>query len=144
MEHDLRALTLSNKERNRVMNLHRLLGYLPTNVAEFRRYRADVGDMIDEHLAIEAVLHPMETSIVRDALLGLDPLRGGDQPLVDGHLLATRSELPAGRRLGRLKEWLFRIQIEQDLTTSEEVLGFLDTLDWKTTDPESWPDAAWP
>jgi len=144
MEHDLRALTLSNKERNRVMNLHRLLGYLPTNVAEFRRYRADVGDMIDEHLAIEAVLHPTETSIVRDALLGLDPLRGGDQPLVDGHLLATRSELPAGRRLGRLKEWLFRIQIEQDLTTSEEVLGFLDTLDWKTTDPESWPNAAWP
>jgi len=52
--------------------------------------------------------------------------------------------LPFGRRLGRLKEWLFRIQIEQDLTTTEEVLALLDILDWVATDPESWPDSDWP
>jgi hypothetical protein len=46
--------------------------------------------------------------------------------------------------LGRLKEWLFRIQIEQDLASSEEVLTLLGILDWRATDPESWPDTEWP
>ncbi len=144
LEHDLRALTLSNHDRNRVMNLHRLLGHLPTNIGEFRRYRAHVGDMVDAHLAVEGVLRPIATSTVREALDALNPLKAGNQPLVDGHLLAATSELPSGRRLGRLKEWLFRIQIEQDLATTEEILALLDILDWKTTDPESWPDTGWP
>ena len=144
LEHDLRALTLSNHDRNRVMNLHRLLGHLPTNIGEFRRYRAHVGDMVDAHLAVEGVLRPIATSTVREALDVLNPLKAGNQPLVDGHLLAATSELPSGRRLGRLKEWLFRIQIEQDLATTEEILALLGILDWKTTDPESWPDTGWP
>ena len=144
LEHDLRALTLSNHDRNRVLNLHRLLGHLPTNIGEFRRYRAHVGDMVDAHLAVEGVLRPIATSTVREALEALNPLKAGNQPLVDGHLLAATSELPSGRRLGRLKEWLFRIQIEQDLATTEEILALLDILDWKTTDPESWPDTGWP
>jgi tRNA nucleotidyltransferase/poly(A) polymerase len=144
LEHDLRALTLSNHDRNRVLNLHRLLGHLPTNIGEFRRYRAHVGDMVDAHLAVEGVLRPIATSTVREALDVLNPLKAGNQPLVDGHLLAATSELPSGRRLGRLKEWLFRIQIEQDLATTEEILALLDILDWKTTDPESWPDTGWP
>ena len=144
LEHDLRALTLSNHDRNRVLNLHRLLGHLPTNIGEFRRYRAHVGDMVDAHLAVEGVLRPIATSTVREALDALNPLKAGNQPLVDGHLLAATSELPSGRRLGRLKEWLFRIQIEQDLATTEEILALLDILDWKTTDPESWPDTGWP
>ena len=144
LEHDLRALTLSNHDRNRVLNLHRLLGHLPTNIGEFRRYRAHVGDMVDAHLAVEGVLRPIATSTVREALEALNPLKAGNQPLVDGHLLAATSELPSGRRLGRLKEWLFRIQIEQDLATTEEILALLGILDWKTTDPESWPDTGWP
>ena len=144
LEHDLRALTLSNHDRNRVLNLHRLLGHLPTDIGEFRRYRAHVGDMVDAHLAVEGVLRPIATSTVREALDALNPLKAGNQPLVDGHLLAATSELPSGRRLGRLKEWLFRIQIEQDLATTEEILALLDILDWKTTDPESWPDTGWP
>ena len=144
LEHDLRALTLSNHDRNRVLNLHRLLGHLPTDIGEFRRYRAHVGDMVDAHLAVEGVLRPIATSTVREALDALNPLKAGNQPLVDGHLLAATSELPSGRRLGRLKEWLFRIQIEQDLATTEEILALLGILDWKTTDPESWPDTGWP
>jgi len=144
LEHDLRALTLSNRERNRVMDLHRLLNQLPSDIPEFRRYRTSVGDLIDSHLAIHDVLHPTATSTVRDALATLPPLKAGNQPLVDGHILATTSELPSGRRLGRLKEWLFRIQIERDLGTVQEVLNLLDVLDWVKTDPESWPEICWP
>ncbi|MEE2748304.1 MAG: hypothetical protein VX473_07570, partial [Candidatus Thermoplasmatota archaeon] len=144
LDHDLRALTLSNRDRDCVMKLHRLLNHLPSDVSEYRRYRASVGDLIDSHLAIEDVLHPVSAATVREALATLPPLKAGSQPLVDGHLLATTSELPFGRRLGRLKEWLFSIQIEQDLATSEEVLALLDVLDWVATDPESWPDSDWP
>ena len=126
------------------MNLHRLLGHLPTDIQEYRRYRADAEGLIDTHLAIEEVLNPVQAGNVREALSTLAPLQAGNEPLVDGHLLANVAELSPGRRLGRLKEWLFRIQVELDLPTSEEVLAHLDQLDWKSTDPESWTDMRWP
>lgn len=144
IEHDLRALKLSNQERGLVMDLHRLLGQLPSEISEYRRYRSSVGELIEAHLAIEDVLHPIEAASVREVLSGLAPLKAGNEPLVDGHLLSATADLSAGRRLGRLKEWLFCIQIEQDLNNSDEVLALLDVLDWKTTDPESWPDSCWP
>ena len=99
---------------------------------------------MDAHLAIEDVLQPDLTTEVRRALTALPPLKAGSNPLIDGHVLATTTELPAGRRLGRLKEWLYRIQIEQDLAKADEVLALLDVLDWVATDPESWPDTSWP
>ena len=126
------------------MNLHRLLDHLPADLPEYRRYRASVGDLIDAHLAIEEVLHPEVSSSVRQTLATLAPLKAGSRPLIDGHVLATATELPSGRRLGRLKEWLYRIQIDQDLANSDEVLALLDVLDWVATDPELWPDTGWP
>jgi tRNA nucleotidyltransferase (CCA-adding enzyme) len=144
IEHDLRALKLSNQERGTVMDLHHLLGHLPSEISEYRRYRSSVGELIEAHLAIEDVLHPIEAGNVREVLPDLAPLKAGNEPLVDGHLLSATADLSAGRRLGRLKEWLFSIQIEQDLNNSDEVLALLDVLDWKTTDPESWPDSCWP
>ena len=126
------------------MDLHRLLNHLPSDLPEYRRYRASVGDLIDAHLAIEEVLHPESSSSVRQTLATLAPLKAGSRPLIDGHVLATATELPYGRRLGRLKEWLYRIQIDQDLANSDEVLALLDVLDWVATDPELWPDTGWP
>ena len=126
------------------MDLHRLLNHLPSDLPEYRRYRSSVGNLIDAHLAIEDVLNPKATAIVRAALTNLAPLKAGSRPLIDGHVLATTTELPSGRRLGRLKEWLNRIQIEQELANSDEVLAILDVLDWTSTDPELWPDTGWP
>ena len=144
LDHDLRALTLSNRDRSRVMDLHRLLNHLPCDLPEYRRYRASVGDLIDAHLAIESVLRPEASETVRQELVKLAPLKAGSRPLIDGHVLAGATELPSGRRLGRLKEWLYRIQIEQDLVNSDEVLALIEVLDWVATDPELWPDTNWP
>ena len=144
LDHDLRALTLSNRDRNRVMDLHRLLTHLPCDLPEYRRYRASVGDLIDAHLAIEEVLRPEAAERVRQELAHLPPLKAGSRPLIDGHVLAAATELPSGRRLGRLKEWLYRIQIEQDLINADEVLALIEVLDWAATDPELWPDTNWP
>ena len=126
------------------MDLHRLLNHLPSDPPEYRRYRAGVGDLIDAHLAIEDVFHPKATAAVRGELAKLAPLKAGSQPLIDGHVLAAATELPSGRRLGRLKEWLYRIQIEQDLVNSDEVLALIEVLDWVATNPELWPDTNWP
>ena len=144
LDHDLRTLTLSNRDRSRVMDLHRLLNHLPCDLPEYRRYRASVGDLINAHLAIEAVLRPEAAERVRQELAHLPPLKAGSRPLIDGHVLAAATELPSGRRLGRLKEWLYRIQIEQDLVNSDEVLALLEVLDWVATNPEIWPDTNWP
>jgi hypothetical protein len=65
-------------------------------------------------------------------------------PIVDGHQLSSVSDLPSGRRLGRLKEWLYRVQIDQDLSTSQEVLAWLDIIEWRTSNPEDWPEVSWP
>ena len=97
IEHDLRALKLSNQERSLVMDLHRLLGQLPSEISEYRRYRSSVGELIEAHLAIEDVLHPIEAASVREVLSGLAPLKAGNEPLVDGHLLSTTADLSAGR-----------------------------------------------
>ena len=126
------------------MDLHRLLNHLPCDLQEYRRYRASVGDLIDAHLAIESVLRPEASETVRQELAKLAPLKAGSRPLIDGHVLAGATELPSGRRLGRLKEWLYRIQIEQDLVNSDEVLALIEVLDWVATDPELWPDTNWP
>ena len=50
--------------------------------------------------------------------------------------------LEAGVRLGRLKGWLHRRQIEENLSEADEVISMLETLEWETEDPESWP--FWP
>ena len=144
LDHDLRTLTLSNRERNRVLDLHRLLNQLPADLAQYRRYSVAVGDLIEAHLAVESVLNPTMSEEVEASLKNMPPLKAGNEPLVDGHLLASATGLPSGRRLGRLKDWLYRVQIEQDLASTDEVLALLEVLDWVATDPESWPEMSWP
>ncbi len=144
LEHDLRAITLSNRDRKRFMELHRLIGHLPTNTAEVRRYRTVVGEMKGTHLAIEAVLNPLNAELAINMIEDTPALKAGDHPLVDGHLLANETDLPSGRRLGRLKQWLYRLQVEQDLSNTEEVLSLLNALDWQQTNPDDWPEMVWP
>ena len=49
------------------------------------------------------------------------------------------TNLGQGQKLGRLKEWLFRIQIENDLTDVSEITLQLAKIQWQNDDFESWP-----
>ena len=144
LDHDLRALKVSNRVRETVIRLHGLLGHLPKDAAESRRYRLQVGPLDTAHLAIEATLRPAESADATTLLAETPDPRAGDRPLVDGHLLAQRADLVLGRRLGRLKDWLFRLQLDLDLAEAEEVLAMLDVIEWQTGDCEAWPRAVWP
>ena len=66
------------------------------------------------------------------------------EALVDGRWLMQRTGLPSGRRLGRLKGWVHRLQIERGLSTTVEVETILNTLPFVHGDPETWPQPNFP
>ena len=65
-------------------------------------------------------------------------------PIVDGKRLAIVTGLAPGPRLGRLKGWLHRRQIEEASRTEDEVLRFLSEIDWKSSDYQEWRALSWP
>ena len=149
LEDDLRALTLSNAERSRTLLLASLLGHLP-RPDQLRLHRAATGDAAATHLRMECALEPplerdevtasMATLRAHEAL----PPQRDESPLVDGHMLAEATGLAMGRRLGRLKSWLHRLQIEQDLRKAEDGLDLLDEIDWRGTAEGDYPQMRWP
>ena len=66
------------------------------------------------------------------------------KPIVDGERLANVTGLIPGPRLGRLKGWLHRRQIEEASRTEEDVLQFLSDIDWKSSDYQEWRALGWP
>jgi hypothetical protein len=68
----------------------------------------------------------------------------GGRALVDGRILAEETLLEPGVRLGRLKDFLHRMQIERGLSNSSEILGLISEIDWENGDPLSWPKMVWP
>ena len=64
--------------------------------------------------------------------------------LIDGRMLAAETLLQPGVRLGRLKDFLYRIQIERGLSDRSEILGLISEIDWENEDPSSWPKMTWP
>ena len=71
-------------------------------------------------------------------------LKAGSEPLVDGSRISEITGLEGGKRLGRLKDWLHRIQVERDLASEEEVIELLTEFDWKNSDFEEWQGLSWP
>ena len=74
---------------------------------------------------------------INDHALHLDPL-------VKGARLVSVTGLQPGPRLGRLKGWLHRRQIEEASKSEEEVLEFLSDIDWELSDYREWEPLSWP
>ena len=73
----------------------------------------------------------------------LPPLRAGRLPLVNGTLLMEKTSITKGKKLGRLKEWLHRLQIERDISNLDEMLDILVTISWQHGDFLKWPRIEW-
>ena len=65
-------------------------------------------------------------------------------PLIDGTMLVEITNIEPGPKLGMLKGWLFRQQIEKNLTDKKDILKLLDDIDWEKEDYKSWPILSWP
>ena len=80
----------------------------------------------------------------RGAVREVDFPKAGSAPLLDGHMLSEITGVGPGQRLGKLKSYLHRLQVEKDLANTEEVLLELDAIDWSGEDHLCWPELAWP
>ena len=84
-----------------------------------------------------------ETFSLSNELGELPPLRAGRLPLVNGTWLMEKTSLEKGEKLGRLKEWLHRLQIERDLVNLDEISNILVTISWEHGDFLKWPRIEW-
>lgn len=110
---------------------------------------------IEEVRRFHAAINPSQKEDVLDYLkvIGHDrreyvdaverPANEG-RALIDGRILGEEARLEPGVRLGRLKDFLHRMQIERGLSNSSEVLGLISEIDWENEDPSSWPKMTWP
>ena len=83
------------------------------------------------------------TILLISELSELPALRAGRLPLVNGVWLMEKTGISKGKKLGRLKEWLHKLQIERDLVDLEQILDILVTINWKHGDYNQWPRLEW-
>ena len=125
------------------------VGRLPdgSDAAAMRLFRAAMGSQLVLQLLLEASLSEGDATARLDAFVEewrrLPPLKAGAGPLLDGAALMAATGLKPGRELGRLKDWLWRVQVERDLGSVEEVAAVLEGLAWRGTDPAGWPGFEW-
>lgn len=79
-----------------------------------------------------------------ESLNNMENLVKNRLPLIDGITLSKSTNIEPGPKLGMLKGWLYRQQIEKNLTNKEEILELLDDIDWKNEDYKTWPILSWP
>jgi hypothetical protein len=113
-----------------------------------RLFRAAMGSQLVLQLLLEAALGGGGDASARldgfvEEWRRLPPLKAGAAPLLDGAALMKATGLKPGRELGRLKDWLWRLQVERDLGSVEEVRAVLEGLEWRGTDPAGWPGMEW-
>jgi tRNA nucleotidyltransferase/poly(A) polymerase len=135
-----KSLKLSKDQMRLITFLHDNNSIIPsTDLAELRRFRAALPVNFQS-----AILHYHNAENIRSTLSDLPKLKAGNSPIIDGNRLAKVTGLEPSRKLGRLKGWLHRKQIELDLADESEVLAQLENIDWKKDDFESWPILIWP
>ena len=117
---------------------------VPTEIGGLRRFRAALPEEWQSAFVAYSQGLGRDVTEFAEALASLSTLKVGNAPLIDGNTLAAVTGLEPGPRLGRLKGWLHRIQIERDLSSEAEVLSVLDELNWRGSDYEGWPALSWP
>jgi hypothetical protein len=131
---------------NRVSNLRDSMGNLPdkNDAKQLRIYRAVLGAGLDTQLACELAIDTEDAGNVQAALNQLPENDAKDVALADGHWIADNTGIQPGIRLGRLKDYLHRLQVENDVSSLDELQSMLNDIDWENDDPSVWPRLQWP
>ena len=138
-------LRLSRKESSELSSLHECRKIdLDPSVESVRRFSATMSDtqksqILDYMRGLGTDTEDFESELEQNS-----DLKAGSSPLVDGSRISEITGLEGGKRLGRLKDWLHRIQVERDLASEEEVIELLTEFDWKNSDFEEWQGLSWP
>ena len=134
----LTRLKVSNKASKRAKLLHFLIHNTPKR-NELRLYRKVISDEVKTHSTLLSLMD--ENTELVDKALGYPK---EVECLIDGEWLMAKTGLSPGIRLGRLKDWLYRIQIERGYTSLSQVETALCTITWNHGEPENWPKPIWP
>ena len=138
-------LRLSRKESSELSSLHECRKIdLDPSVESVRRFSATMSDtqksqILDYMRGLGTDTEDFESELEQNS-----DLKAGSSPLVDGSRISEITGLEGGKRLGRLKDWLHRIQVERDLASEEEVVELLAEFDWRNSDFEEWQGLSWP
>ena len=138
-------LRLSRKESSELSSLHECRKIdLDPSVESVRRFAATMSDtqksqILDYMRGLGTDTEDFESELEQNS-----DLKAGSGPLVDGSRISEITGLEGGKRLGRLKDWLHRIQVERDLSSEEEVVELLAEFDWRNSDFEEWQGLSWP
>jgi len=138
-------LRLSRKESSELSSLHECRKIeLDSSIESVRRFSATMSDMQFSQILDYMRGSGTDTADFESKLGQNSDLKAGPRPLVDGSRISEITGLEGGKRLGRLKDWLHRIQVERDLDSEEEVVELLAELDWENSDFEEWQGLSWP
>jgi tRNA nucleotidyltransferase/poly(A) polymerase len=142
----LKHLTMPKSVINRVSELRRSIGNLPNenDVTQLRVYRAVLGAGLDAQLACERALDTKDAKNIQAALNQLPENDAKDVALADGHWIVDKTGIKPGIRLGRLKDYLHRLQVENNVSSLDELHSMLNDIDWEESDPSDWPQLRWP
>ncbi len=139
-------LKISNREKEMIRFLHDNGIKIPdiTDIYEIRRFRASLSEEQKDSFFRYLQGLKINTYEVERLIDNLEPLKVGNNPLVNGDILIQNTGLKPDIRLGKLKGWLHRKQIEMDLGDIQDVLELLNEIDWQNSDPEEWSALSWP
>ena len=138
-------LRLSKKESSAFSSLHECRKLdLDPSIESVRRFSATMSDMQKSRILDYMRGLGTDTGDFESKLEQYSRLKAGPGALVDGSRISEITGLEGGKRLGRLKDWLHRIQVERDLSSEEEVVGLLAEFDWKNSNFEDWQGLSWP
>ena len=144
------SLKLPNKDLRIIRKMLDYQGRLPSiDKPELRLFRHLLSERYMQQLQYQLIISKnlltntdgidyLQVIAIIDEIQKLKPLKK-DHQIIDGHWLMAATNLPKGERLGRLKEWMYRLQIEHDLSTIHEVSELLCKIQWLDEDFHSWP-----
>ena len=135
------SMKTSTAFRAKTVRLHHLRNSIPS-LQEAALYREIMGDDAFDHLELLSFIHPNhDLSEIRKKI---QKIKSNTKPLANGDWLMKNTGIKPGMRLGHLKEWLHRIQIERGFTKLEQLETILCTLPWQDGDSKKWPKLRWP
>ena len=139
-------LRLSRKEASTIVLLHGLRDLkLDASIESVRRFMASHPDRSTRRMILDYLSGTgVETGQFEACYQSTEELRAGNSPLIDGNLLSSLTGIEPGRKLGRLKDWLHRIQVEGDIENRESAISMLDEIHWEDSEFEDWPVLSWP
>jgi len=156
----LNNLKVSKYERDCVIGTVSRMGHLPNNViGEIRVHRYVLGEQAANHLQLEYLIRTFSITLPQghidefslqeieqliDKSSELPPLKFAGKSILDGNKLMNLTAITRGPKLGHLKSWLHRIQIERDIQSEQEMIQILSTIVWQNSEGNEWPKVEFP